>query len=97
MPTYEENEYDKPHFRNDVTLGDGFDLILGTGTGSKIGTAATQKLGFYGATPVAQAAAYTPTNVTTDRAFDADATTTAELADVVGTLIADLQALGLVG
>lgn len=38
---------------------------------------------------------YTPTNVTPDRSFDADATTTAELADVVGTLIADLQAAGL--
>jgi hypothetical protein len=35
---------------------------------------------------------YTPTNVTTDRAFDADTVLVAELADVVGTLIADLQA-----
>ena len=42
-------------------------------------------------------AAYTPTNVTTDRAYDADTVVVAELADVVGTLIADLQALGLVG
>ena len=42
-------------------------------------------------------AAYTPTNVTPDRAFDADSTSTAELADVLGTLIADLQTLGLVG
>lgn len=41
-------------------------------------------------------AAYTPTNVTTDRAYDADTVVVAELADVVGTLIADLQALGLV-
>lgn len=30
------------------------------------------------------------TNVTEDRAFDANATTTAELADVLGTLISDL-------
>ncbi|MDB4726516.1 hypothetical protein OAF54_03675 [bacterium] len=35
--------------------------------------------------------AYTPTNVTTTRAYDADTVTTAVLADVVGTLIADLQ------
>jgi hypothetical protein len=34
---------------------------------------------------------YLPTNVTPDRAFDADTVTTAELADVVGTLIADLK------
>lgn len=35
---------------------------------------------------------YTPTNVVADRSYDADATSTAELADVLGTLIADLQA-----
>lgn len=40
---------------------------------------------------------YTPTNVTTDRSYDADATTLAELADVVGTMIADLQAVGILG
>jgi len=34
--------------------------------------------------------AFTSTNVTTDRDFDADTATTAELADVVGTLISDL-------
>ncbi len=39
--------------------------------------------------------AYTPTNVSTDRAFDADTVAVAELADVVGTLIADLQGQGL--
>jgi len=40
---------------------------------------------------------YTPTNVTTDRSYDANATTTAELADVLGSLIADLQTIGLIG
>lgn len=40
--------------------------------------------------------AYTPTNVSTDRAFDADTVLVAELADVVGTLIADLQAVGVI-
>lgn len=39
--------------------------------------------------------AYTPTNVTTDRSYDADATSTAELADVLGTLIGDLQGKGI--
>jgi hypothetical protein len=39
---------------------------------------------------------YTPTNVVTDRAFNANSTTTDELADVLGTLIADLQTLGLI-
>ncbi len=42
-------------------------------------------------------AAYTVTNVTTDRTFNADAATLNELADVVGTLIADLKARGVIG
>ena len=40
---------------------------------------------------------YTPTNVSVDRAYDADSTTTAELADVLGTLIDDLKNIGLIG
>ena len=38
---------------------------------------------------------YTETNVTPDRAFDADSTTTGELADVLGTLIVDLRKWGI--
>jgi hypothetical protein len=38
----------------------------------------------------------TPTNLTTDRTFDADSTTVAELADVLGTLIEDLKAKGII-
>ena len=37
------------------TLGDGSNYVLGTTTGSRIGTSSTQKLAFYGATPVVQA------------------------------------------
>jgi hypothetical protein len=54
------------------------------------------RLGFFGVTPVVQPSAYTPTNVSTDRSYDANSTTLNELADVVGTLIGDLQGLGLV-
>lgn len=39
---------------------------------------------------------YVATNVSTDRSYDANATTLDELADIVGTLISDLQTLGLV-
>lgn len=39
---------------------------------------------------------YAATNVTTDRAYNADTVVIAELADVVGTLIADLRAQGRV-
>ncbi len=38
---------------------------------------------------------YAITNVTTDRAYDANATTLDEVADTLGTLIADLRAAGL--
>ncbi len=44
---------------------------------------------------VGTAQTYTPTNVTTDRSYDANSTTLDELADVVGTIIADLQTIGL--
>jgi len=39
---------------------------------------------------------YNIKNVTTDRAYDANATTLDEVADTLGTLIADLRAIGLV-
>jgi len=52
-------------------------------------------VGFYGVAPTARAAAYTITNVTPDRAYNANATTIDEIADVLGTVIADLQAVGL--
>lgn len=39
---------------NGLTLADALNLITGTTTGMKIGTATTQKLGFFNATPVIQ-------------------------------------------
>jgi hypothetical protein len=44
--------------------------------------------------PVVDRGAYTITNVNPDRAYDANATTLDEIADVLGTLIADLKAQG---
>lgn len=44
---------------NGVTMGDGTNIVLNATTGTQIGTATTQKLGFYGATPVAQQATAT--------------------------------------
>jgi hypothetical protein len=37
-----------------LTLGEAYNIVLGTTTGTKIGTATTQKLGLYNATPVVQ-------------------------------------------
>jgi hypothetical protein len=39
---------------------------------------------------------YSASNVSTDRTFNADSVAVAELADIVGTLIADLRDQGLV-
>lgn len=39
-----------------LTMGEGENIIAGTTTGTQIGTAAAQKLGFYGKTPVVQRA-----------------------------------------
>lgn len=52
-------------------------------------------IGFFAAAPAAQTAAYTPTNDLDDRSFDADTVAVAELADVVATIITDLQSYGL--
>jgi hypothetical protein len=46
------------------TLYDGANIVLGTTTGSKLGTATTQKLGFYNAAPVVQPAAVADLAVT---------------------------------
>lgn len=55
-------------------------------------------LGFYGVTPVTRRTGYTTfTNLTTDRTCDANATSVAELADILGTLIEDLKATGIIG
>jgi len=43
-------------FATSITLLDSQNLILGTSVGTKIGTSSTQKIGFFGATPVAQQA-----------------------------------------
>ena len=48
----------------DQTIAEGTDFVLGTTTGTKIGTATTQKLALYGGTPVVQGAALT-TQLTT--------------------------------
>jgi hypothetical protein len=46
---------------------DAVNLIADTTTGTKIGTATTQKFGFYNATPIVQPSAYTQTYSTADK------------------------------
>jgi hypothetical protein len=65
-------------------LADAGDITVGTTTGTKIGTATTQKIGFYNATPVVQ-----PTAV-------ADATDAASVITQLNDLLAKLRTLGII-
>jgi hypothetical protein len=67
-----------------ITVSDGGNVALGTTTGTKIGTATTQKLGFYNATPVVQPAAV------------ADATTAVDVITQLNDLLAKLRTLGII-
>lgn len=70
------------------TVFDGVNLVLGTTTGTKLGTATTQKIGFYNVTPVDQPATVTdPTGGVTQ---DAEART------AINAIIDRLQELGLI-
>lgn len=71
---------------NGITMGDAKNVILNTTTGTKIGTATTQKLGFWNATPVVQAAGI----------VDADGTL-ADITTKFNTLLATMEAYGLLG
>lgn len=53
-----------PTFTGTLTLDDAVNVVLNTTTGTKIGTATTQKLAFHNATPVIQRASAAQTAVT---------------------------------
>jgi len=54
-----------------LTLKDAFNIAVNATTGTKIGTATSQKLGFFNATPVVQPSAYTQTYSTADKTLAA--------------------------
>jgi hypothetical protein len=59
------------------SLADAANIVLGTTTGSKIGTATTQKLGFWNATPIVQPAAAAQAALTNSTGGTADGTLSA--------------------
>jgi len=65
-------------------LAEAGNITVGTTTGTKIGTATTQKLGFYNATPVVQPAAV------------ANATTAVDVITQLNDLLAKLRTLGII-
>jgi hypothetical protein len=69
--------------RGNANLGDGANVVLGTSTGTQIGTAASQKLSLWGATPVAQ-----PSHIA-----DADGTLS-DITTKFNSLLAKLETMG---
>ena len=77
-----------------TAFGGGFTFIRVT-TDSNKSFFTWYPAGGWNSSPQKSSASFTPTNVTTDRAFDANSTTVAELADVLGTLISDLESANI--
>ena len=67
-----------------VTFKDTYNMVFNTTTGTKIGTATTQKIGFWNAAPVVQPAAV------------ADATDAASVITQLNALLSRLRTLGLI-
>lgn len=83
-----------------VTIQQGTGLKTSTGANKTLVANRMYEFKYYNSVWYEQApgvtSAYTITNAATDRAYDAAATTVAELANVLGTLISDLRTAGLV-
>jgi hypothetical protein len=77
-----------------INLVDAINIVAGSSTGNKIGTAITQKLGFYGVTPIAQRAGAAQAAVATTAATNVApyGYTTAAQADAIVTLVNELRA-----
>jgi hypothetical protein len=80
------------------TLAEAANIALGATTGSKIGTAITQKLGFWNAAPVIQNTGWSVTaGYTADKSFNPESTTLTEVARALGTLVDAMKTYGLLG
>jgi hypothetical protein len=107
---YQAGTADRNYFAGNIGLGvtgalaqalmfaDAKNMSFGTATGTKIGSAATEKLAFWNSTPVVQNAGWSATaGYTATRTFNPEATSVTELARVVGTLVDTLKTYGLLG
>lgn len=70
-----------------LQIWDGRNIQLGTTTGTQIGTGATQKLAFFGATPIAQPAEAAVANVQSGAYVQADVQSIADLANSLRTTL----------
>lgn len=82
-----------------IVVGGSSTLVNLSVTGTvALGDAGTDTVAFFGSAGSTRTGrAYTLSNVITDRTYDANNTSIDELADVLGSVIQDLQAYGLVG
>ncbi len=78
---------DRYVFQKLIQMLDGRNIQTGLTTGTKIGTSSTQKVGFFGATPVIQQNAVTPAS--------GGATIDGPARTAINTVITILQTLGL--
>jgi hypothetical protein len=78
-----------------LTLADGGNLAVGTTTGTKIGTAITQKLGFFNANPIVQPSGAAEAAVATTAATQVTpyGYTTQAQADTIITLLNEIRAV----
>lgn len=79
-------------FSGDVTMGDGINVVLDSTTGTKIGTASTQKLGFFDAAPVVRQSQPAAANFSSNYATDGN-----DIVSAVNGLRTALINLGLIG
>lgn len=85
-------------FSDNISIAEAKNIVLGSTTGTKIGTATTEKLGFWNATPIVRPNGWTVSNPPAAlRAFDYDTVTLDELIRFVITIVEDLKSEGLLG
>jgi len=75
-------------FDGELTLADAVNIVVNTTTGTKIGTATTQKLSVYNATPIVQGVAVADAS--------GGATVDAEARTAINTLLARIRAFGII-
>jgi hypothetical protein len=81
-----------------LNLSDGANFVTGTATGTKFGTTASQKLGWWGANPTIQSTGWSISGGYTPlKAWDPNTATLAGLARVVATLQDTLKSYGQLG
>ena len=84
---------DKYYFGKHIVLADGLNIFISTGTGTRIGTAAGQKMAFYNSTPIVQPTAVTSAASQGGSYVQADVQT---IATAVNDLLTRLRNLGLI-